>query len=299
LTYEEERYEAGWVTILLFTYNRTMPTFTITPNLRTLNRYLTSATDAHWKAEQPDYVPEPIINVLEWEIFNDEAAFEKSFKELLTKYNLIDHYNNLLYLTLYIYDQVWQSIQIAYDDYSSKKRTRELAQLLLMLKGTKKGKLDQIMFKSLTDTAKTTDSLLNDWISGTLIEALEQKKFPIGGFGATVLEMLSDEEHPLKPDTVNEAKLQQYAKMRLIHPKNRINKAKVSISLLVYSYLEGETQLKAEGEASFSDVQLNFFFELLELLKQVDRNNMKSLPKDYMRTLIFNVVKDKVIIKRK
>lgn len=269
-----------------------MPTFTLTPNLRTLNRYLTYTTNAHWDAEQPNYMPEPIVSILEWEIFNDEVAFENRFKELLTKHHLINHYDNIFYLTLYIYDQVWQGIQIAYDDYSSKKRARELAQLLLMLKGTKEGRLDQIVFKSLTDTAKTTDSLLNDWVSITLIEALEHKQFAIGGFGSTVLDMLSDKEHPLKPEPANEAKLKQYAKMRLIHPKNRINKGKVTICLMLYSYLEGETHMKADGEAVFSDAQLNFFFALLELLKQVDRNHIESEPKDYMRTLIMNVVKE-------
>jgi hypothetical protein len=268
-----------------------MPTFILTPNQRILSRYLTNATDAEFDAEYPDYIPQSTENIVEWSVFDNEVAFEKDFKELLAKYNLIEHYDNLLYLTLYTFDSAWQGIQWAYDDYQSKKRARELAKLLLLLKQTAPGKLCGIGFSSLMDTAKTTDPLLNDWISKTLENAIESKSFPIGAFGDNVLQMLTDKHNPLEPEPANIDKLKRYASKRLVNPKNQITKGKATICLSIYHYLQGETNLKASENTIFSDAQLNFLFKLLQLLKQVDEQNIDSEPKDYMRTLLMNYLK--------
>lgn len=264
-----------------------MPTFIISPDFRVINKYLFLTED--FEADYPDYEIQPVENYLEWEVFNDEVAFTQAFKELISKYRLLEHTDNLLYLTLYSYDDAWQGIQHAYEDYQSKKRARELAQLLLLLKQTGSGKLINTKYSSLTDTVKTIDNLLNDWISKTIINAIEHKQFPIGAFGDTVLQML-DNGNPLAFEELNLDKLKTYANKRLINPKNTFNKAKATIALIVYSYLEGETKLRSAPGTDVSDKQLKFFFELLELLQMVSEEEVDSEPQDYMRTLINNYI---------
>jgi hypothetical protein len=266
-----------------------MSTFTVTPNLRTLNRYLTSSTDEEFDHANPGFQLKAMLIESEWSVFKD-TTFTKRFTELLEKFQLLSHYDNLLYLTLHIYDQIWSGIQLAYDLYEQKKRARELAQLILTLKETKEGKLDLVTFKSLTHTSKVTDSKVNDWISVTLIKALEEKLFKVGEFGVSILEMLTDKEGPFDFEPVNLHKLKKYATMRLVNPKNRIRKGMVSITLVIHSYLQEETNLQANNKSGISDEQLIFLFELLELLQMISSIEIDSEPKDYLRTTIQNYV---------
>lgn len=265
-----------------------MPKYTATPNLRILNRYLTYTTDVDFDYTNPSYQPVPVTLEIDWDVLEDDKAFCEGFSALLTKFQLVNHQDNLLYLTLHIYDLVWQGIQLAYDAYEPKRRARELAQLILLLKTTKRGKLDAISFKSLTQTVKVTDHHLNDWISTTLIAALEEKSFKVGEFGVSIMEMLTDKGGPFDTEPLNLDKVKKYATMRLVNPKNRIRKGMVSIALMVQSYLQGETQLQADNPSGLSDDQLKFLFELLELLQMVKSIEIDSEPKDYLRTAIQN-----------
>ena len=265
-----------------------MPTFTLTPDLRLLNRYLTDSTEEAFDIENLNYEHQPIQIELDWSVFEDEAAFDDRFRKLLNERQLLKHYDNLLYIVLYVYDFVWKEIEIAYEQYDSLKRAKELAKLILLLKNTRLGKLSPISFKSFNDSAKTDDPILNDWISDTLIKALEAKQFPTSSFGTIVLEMLNNEGQPFDEEPVDLDKVKTYAKKRLINPKNRVKKASVTIASVVLIYLNNETELQSSDDTAFSKAQLDFLFDLLQLLKLVDESTIGSNNTDYMRTLLMN-----------
>jgi hypothetical protein len=103
--------------------------------------------------------------------------------------------------------------------------------------------------------------------------------------------MLTSKGNPFQNEPIDIERIKQYANLKLVNPKNRLKKGMATISFAVYSYLEGETELKASEGVSFSDRQLNFLFELLELLKQVNRLEIDSDAKDYMRTLLMNFLR--------
>jgi hypothetical protein len=267
-----------------------MVTFMLSPDFSVLNRYLTSTSDVDFDTANPNYQIAQMEYPFEWGVITNAAEFSSAFKDLLSKHAIEGHYDNLLYLVLHRFDVEWTVIQHFYDDYESKKRARQLAQLLILLKETKPGKLNNVTFKPYMGTAKVDDTILNQWISDTLIKAIEQKQYPFGQFGLAVMQMLTGDKGTLTPEAIDTDRLKIVINKRLVHPKNKIRKGQFNLCIFILSYLDGETTFRAEEGVMFSDAQLIFLFELLVLLKQVDENDFESEPKDFMRALMSNFI---------
>jgi len=272
---------------MLFSYYSGMATYNLTVDASKVNHYLSLNGDGF---QGKDNELEQVSIPLDWLIFQDEDQFKKEFATLLTKYGLLDHYQDLLCITLCSFDKVWTEIQHHYDNYDSQHRARELAQLLLFLKETPSHKLDIVTFKSHKGGAKITDLNLANWISETLIEAIEKGKFPLGKFGINVMQMLSDQLPPNENKPIDLDKLSIVKNKRIENWKKHIKSGRFIICLPVYLYLQHETELKAAQGVNFSDAQLNFLFDLLQLLKQIDADKIDSLPKDYMRSGMINLL---------
>lgn len=227
--------------------------------------------------------------LIEWKVFQDEI-FPTKLKELLAENGLIDHYDNLLYILYNAYHEVWTGIQQHIDNYESQHRARELARMLLLLKDTPRHKLDIVIFKSYKEISKITDTNLTTWISETLIKAIEQGKFPLNMFGINVMEMLSDQLPPQENLPINLDKLEAVKKKQFQNWKKHIKTGKFRICLPIFLYLQNETGLKAAEGINFSDAQLEFLFNLLQLLKQIHIDQIQSKPKDYMRSGMVNLL---------
>lgn len=269
-----------------------MAIYKLTPNEREIYVYLSPENIQEFDSVNPNYQPSSLNIELDWAVFQDEEAFTIAFKHLLSKYGLEHHYDNLLYLTLTRFDDIWAQIQWAHEDYASKKRARELAQLLLVLQETPAVKLGTIAFKALTADAKVNDPILMEWICKTLLKAIAGKQYPIGQFGDAVHTILGGQQPINEANDIDDDLLREVLKKRLINPKNTIRKGQADLCLVVYGYLQSGTQLKAESDNNFSDAQLNFLFDLLVLLKQINPDTITTEPKDYMRTFLMNFLKE-------
>jgi hypothetical protein len=276
-----------------------MPTFILTPNLRILNRYLTKTTDEDFDRVNPNYLPISIEVKSEWKVFENETKFSVAFQDILADFNLVDHYDNLLCLTINSYDQVWEYVERVYQNYLSTLRAREIGKLISLFNSLNFGELNEITFKSKTKrldktkSTKTTDPYLNNWIIKTIVTALEQKEFPPRVFGRPVSQLLSSCGKLTELESFDLEKLESIQKERLVSYNNSLNKGYTALCLTILAYLNTETKLSTSGtKHKYKDRQLNLIYKILLLLGQSNDKRIKSLGKDYTRALIENVLKE-------
>jgi len=267
-----------------------MATYHLTPDKRGISIALNYNSIEEFDAEYPGYEVELLTNTVEWSPFDNEEEFEANFKTLLANYQIEDHYDNLMYVVLSVFDAVFTGIQHAHDDYNSKKRARELAQLLLLLKPTQTYKTNSIAFKTPTSDAKINDPILIHWITESLINSIRKFQYSPTQFGDTTHFMLNPSGQ-FNDQELDYSVLKEMADKRLINPKNTVKRGHFTICYTVYKYLELATTLTASKGTQFSDTQLTFLFELLQLLKQVHIETITSEPKDYMSSLMYNFIK--------
>jgi hypothetical protein len=228
-----------------------MPTFTISPNERAISVLLNNISESEFNRSNPDYEVKPLELTLEWSVFKDELQIEAKFKTILAKYGVEKHFDNLLYIVLTTFDDIWTNIQQAYDDYESKKRARELAQLLLLLEPSSTFKPNGITFKTPTSDAKISDPTLIKWITETLSNSINNHTYSPGQFGLTTFSMLNPSGQ-FNRQGLDYDRLRDVAKKRLINPKNSIKKGQFQLCFKVYAYLESETTFKSSTDTLFS-----------------------------------------------
>src|SRR5690606_25154451 len=98
-------------------------------------------------------------------------VFEQEFRQLLDTFGLLEHYNELLYLTLVQYDALYAMFDKAVSVYNDHKCSKEMADLILFLNGLKNHNGLKITFSSPTD--KT--SISEDRLTSMLINLIDNE----------------------------------------------------------------------------------------------------------------------------
>lgn len=213
-----------------------------------------------------------------------------SFDQLLKKYDLTKHRNELLYLMMrknekirIRYDAYWQNY---HDDLTSK----EVASFMLAYKESKPNEHLQLAVKpTLNATASIKDTAIAKWMCQVLFDKIETRDFPLGVFGEKILYNLFGNDFSTATP-IDLDKLKATATRSLRKPTKELNKLKVEFCKFLQTYLNENTELNLPDGILLTDAQANFFFDLLEMLGYHDREDYDSEPKDYIHSLFRNVI---------
>ncbi|HQT23998.1 MAG: hypothetical protein B7X86_14365 [Sphingobacteriales bacterium 17-39-43] len=202
---------------------------------------------------------------------------ETEFDKLVDTYNLLPQRDTLFLLALISYNKIIALNDTIEQTYLHTKRSKELAQLIRALKGSKVSTHNSVSIKTLTESVILTDQKLVTWINSLIMDAIKENQMPFDIMGFQGKSLQSDEV------------LQSIAKQRL--PKFKFQPMLVEFCSSLYPFLVQETDIKPDENTMFSDNMLNFYFELLVMLDMIDKEKIGSDHKDYMRSVLVNYMK--------
>lgn len=220
----------------------------------------------------------------EWFFCGDHVKqVEDGFRDILCKYDLLEHYNNLLFLALnkkYEIDQISFALE---DEYLPQKRVQELAKLVLAFKTTAEGNLISLNLKTGNNDNSPIikDQKLIGWIGKLLLDAIEEGKEPINLFSLTGDTFLRGSTDQLK----------EMANKKFKSPYVGRKKYLADFCFYLHPYLVEQTAIRPDVKTLVSDNQINFYFDTLVLFDMLNPKQIDSEPKDYMRTLLKNHIR--------
>lgn len=257
------------------------------PNFKRLNKYYTFP---HSVEQMKIYHADGYAIVLN-HVYTDEAVaeLETGFTALVAKYSLSAYRDDLLFLVLGKIDEHEAILDELYFQYDQRKRTKELAQLLLTVVETPPNQYDSLVLKTLLKTTKLTDKTTLQWIGSSLIDSIQSGNMLAKDFEYRIMTDFFETTENGK--VLSPAKLAIEAERKIETPTKGEKASYADICLYLRPYLINETDIRPDPERLFSDAMLNFYFDLLVLFGYLDPNKIMSEPKDYMRTLLNNRIR--------
>jgi hypothetical protein len=254
--------------------------FTLHPDIALLEKYEYTympflEIDAVWKEEQ-------------------RISIEEAFKALVEKYNIVKHYDTLLYICLVESNDAELKLNHIHDTYKNYNRVKELAQLLLLYKPDKRHRPTNLKVSGVMDTVKLTDKVLVEWVGTTIKNAIEELAFNPSELGESVFSFIATDDGSIgsSRQPLNYAIIERLANQTKRKPGIRERNKNLSNFLLrVWNFVDNETILTTEPGVRFSDHQLNFLFKVAELFEWLKGIDFDSEDKDYIYTLLGNRIK--------
>jgi len=253
--------------------------FKLDPDTELLNKHgyeyiMPLEIDSIWKVEQ-------------------RLDLERKFKALATEYGLVKHYDTLLYIILLEHNNADIKFYHSHSVYDKHKRIKELAQLLLMFQPDTKHKPDKLQLSSAMENVKLTDQTLINWIGKLINQTIQELNLKPTELGEEVFDFISNKDRSIlsAEQNLNYDKIKQYAAHSVRKPTIRErNKVLAPFLLNVLKFLNKETTLSSPPTIRFTDEQLNFLYNLANLLEWIDDKRVGSEGKDYLGTLLLNHV---------
>ena len=257
------------------------------PNFEVLSKYYTVPLSQ----EQQEYHQENGFDIIINWYDTDESVerIKEGFEKITDKYDLSLHYDNLFYLSLLKIQENEAMLDEFYFQYEQKKRTKELANLLLGLAVTPGKELNTILLKTFKETYKVNDNKLIKALSTIIIDGVKQGNLLAGDFEFNIRETFFDDVDGAKLLSIEKLKIA--SNMKIESPKRREKAMQADLCFYLYPYLVNETYIKSDQSKLLSDKQLNFYFDLLALFGYIDSETTGSDEKDYMGTLLKNRIK--------
>lgn len=261
--------------------------FHLNPNFQILSKYV----QFPYSVELMEQYHIDGYDIVLDQIYTDEAVaeIENGFKLILNGYGLEDHYDNLFFLLLCKIQEHEAILDELYFQYTQKKRTKELASLLLTFAESPAKQYDALLLKTFKGTAKISDKPTIKWIGETIKQAILAGKMPLGDYEYRIMKDFFEET--TDGLQLNSANLAIEAQKTILSPTNKVKSMYADICLHLYTYLNNETNIKPNADTLFSDAMLNFYFDLLELFGYINADSIASERKDYMGSLLKNRIK--------
>ncbi len=270
-----------------------MHTFHIQPDFDKLRTNFKHLTDQQFEDQTESYTANGNIVISEIMEEAEGVKVESSFRDLIEKHDLVAHQDNLFYLTILHHEAMEERYQTIHFDYISKKRVKELAELLLLIKETPDHKPINISASTLTDKVSIKDQYLSRWIVKLIAEAVERQELPLG-IASTSIEQLFGTDAPFQNQNLDTDRLRQATNCRIVKPTKATKKLLAKFCLSLHPYLQEHTHLRAEEGITFSDAQLNFYYDFLNIFHLLDIDRITSEPQDYMRSLLRNYLNSRI-----
>jgi hypothetical protein len=246
---------------------------------------------SHLSAQQKALIIEEGGYLINFESeYYDEVYQElyEGLSEILTRYHLEDHINELYYIVI-LMDNQCQEIRYHQETaYNDDKTAKEVAQFLLAFKSAKPNQAFQLVAKSMTDTASIKNPVIAKWMSQLILDAIEAKNFPFEVFGESILLHLFG-KNPMEEKSISMERLESASTMKIKKPT--YSDLLFRFALQIRTYLNEYTDLKTTGTVLLANSHANLFFDIFELFGYFHRNNIESEPKDYIHALFRNQLK--------
>ncbi|MCX2451116.1 hypothetical protein OQX61_07510 [Pedobacter sp. PLR] len=211
----------------------------------------------------------------------------EGLRSAVIKYGIEDHYAELLYLILQKNEQIRERYDAYQQNYSDDQTSKEVAKFLLAYKESKPNQHFQLVAKPVTGSVAIKDTAVAKWMCEQIYKAIETKDFPLGVFGEKLLyDLFGDDFNSDIPISIE--RLKATAELKPRKPTVRVKKLLVEFCLYLQVYLLNETKLTALPDVLLTDAQANFFFDILESIGYVDREEIESEPKDYIHAMFRN-----------
>lgn len=236
------------------------------------------------------------INPLEIEpVWTKEQrqTIEVEFAKLTSNYELTAFYDTLLYIVLIEHNHADIRFQHYNEVLNHSQRTKELAQLLLLLNPKEKHKPSSLKISSVTQTVTIQDSKIMSWIGNLINNSITNLDFSISELGEEALTFGVSFEHQTDNAQfhLDYEQIQFYANRKLNKRiKREKNKVLAPFLLKVLYFLNSETPLCTPPTVRFTDRQLNFLYSLAVMLEWLNHDSISSDGKDYLGTLLLNFI---------
>jgi hypothetical protein len=272
-----------------------MQTISLNPNIDIIRKYFFSIYLSEQSFEKYDKIVklEPYKPYKEKAIKGFYEAVKKiecnidldNFNELLNKYSLLNHYDNLLYAGIKFQIGVNARKELLYSqaqEMANQERIRIKELLSLMnyffkLYNPSTTQIKVIHKKNQKENLLITDVFtiqsFFDWAKNYFIQVYD---YPIN----EKFDMLADNPKRLTLKTIN-----HLLKEKTKNLTQTINKIK--------NYLQFETHIKSEENNIISNEQCRFIYDYLIELEILKEDCTQSLPEDYLRALLINREKSK------
>lgn len=256
-----------------------MSSFDIPINLDRLKKYHPYA-DALSKLKTVNTFAYQFTVLTKYNTHEETEAFINRYTDLLTAYGIEEDSiaNELLFFSTLIYEEIGK-LDAQFKDLAIAKTTLKSLIDLLRIKDENKADNVKIEVKpSIGDKAVIVGASFINEFSTIMITSLTKTVY-----SPTYNERLAKLLDSIEPNY--ESLLRVYNDLQLTK-RRPYNQAISYNSNLILNYLENETSLK-KGEAKvISDRQCQFLYVYLNLFELVDDDNVTSLPKDYIRSMI-------------
>lgn len=257
------------------------------PDFKRLNSYFPAITNQMISdIEANEGIPVAL------EYYDEDSFIELSngLKTILTKYNLDDHYTELLYLVLKKDEEIRITYNSLWQNYNDDKTSKEIAEFLLTYKQSNPNQPFQLTAKAFTGSVSVKNTYISRWMCETIYTAIEKQEFPLRLFGTKVLHNLFG-SNPFDVNEISTERLETTAKLTPRKPTVKLKRLYVEFCLFIQLYLINQTHLTLPENVLFTDTHTNLFFDLLELLGYLDRDKIESEPKDYVHTMLRNQIR--------
>lgn len=254
------------------------------PDFTKLNNYFVNITEAHIQQIKANNGVEINLDYLDQESFKD---LSEGLKSICEKYNLNDHYDELLYLIVRKNEEIRLKYDTIWENYQSDKTAKEVAQLLLAYKESNPNQQFQLTVKTLTESVSIKSTPIARWMAELIYNAIENQEFPLGLFGHQIMQHLFG-DNPFDVDEISLDRLKAAAAFSPKKPTTKLKRLDVEFCLYIQTYLINQTDLILPEEVMLTDAHANLFFDILELLGYLNKEKIESEPKDYIHTMFRN-----------
>lgn len=256
----------------------------IKPDFSKLKTYFPNVTDEQIKLIADGQGVPVNLDYMTEESF---IRVSEGFKTMCQRYNVSNHYDELLYLIMQKNEQIRVRYDAYWQNYEDDQTSKEVAKFLLAFKESKPNHHFQLVAKPITGSVAIKDSAVAKWMCEQIYKAIEAKEFSLDIFGSKLInDLFGDDFNTDKPISIERLKITSMLNPR--KPSVRVKKLYVEFCLYIQVYLINETQMTAPPDILLTDAQANFFFDVLELLGYISGDNIQSEPKDYIHAMFKN-----------
>ena len=183
--------------------------------------------------------------VIDW-LDTDEKVkeVEDKFLQILIELKLQNNYQDLLFLCL---NEIQGIEAILYElnfQYAQRKRTKELAGLLLGFVENPKNEYNGLLLKTFKSTHRLTDQVLIEWVGRLIREAIERGDMSIGDFQFDIRDAFFDKTN--NGFALNKIKIFAESQKTVHSSTKDINSRLADFCLRLYPYLINETHINPD-----------------------------------------------------
>jgi hypothetical protein len=249
--------------------------------------------------ENNSLLPVRFENDMLWK--TDEATrIEKGFREITEKYNITQHYHDLLYYILNIHEQALRvldyenTINKDSDTKVVKRKAKEIAKLLMLYNDNHNDRLVELKFTPRKGAPLTVKSKeLNQWLHTVIKEALNKADFPIDELANHLLFVIPDKDGNRDMKTIAET-----ANMPIPAIGVAYTKAITELLLAIHAFVTLEEILVSASEVRYSNESLKFLYETAVLFNWLSPKHYEAEQADYIQSLFANYMKRNSLIYR-